>query len=200
MSIRRSRRWFFAACRPTLAAAGDAPGGGGGAAGRRPSRRGARGRRDAEPGTGGRFGQDRRLPSALRGRVSGVLLIGLAALPFVKQSMSLLAASPAEYSPAVLEQKAREIAAAAGYPAKPADSAAWMWTDAEMANWIREERTRQDANGENGSRATRRSFFLTGRVPATCCRLPTDQSNDTPAHGLPGMDRCFWTPAEGCGV
>ena len=63
------------------------------------------------------------------------VLIGVAAAPFVTQSMSLLAVAPAEFPPSVLEQKAREIAAAVGYPAKPTDSAEWMWSDTEMARW-----------------------------------------------------------------
>jgi serine/threonine protein kinase len=63
------------------------------------------------------------------------VLAGLAALPFVMQSMSLLSVSPVEFSPSVLEQKAREISAAVGYPAKPTDSAAWMWADSEMSRW-----------------------------------------------------------------
>jgi len=68
------------------------------------------------------------------------VLVGLAALPFVKQSMSLLAVTSAEYPPEVLEQKAREMAVAAGYSGKPADWMTWMWTDTEMSNWIQEKR------------------------------------------------------------
>ncbi len=51
------------------------------------------------------------------------VLLGLLATPFLEQPISLLSVAPVDYPPEVLQNKAREIAAAVGYPAKPADSA-----------------------------------------------------------------------------
>jgi serine/threonine-protein kinase len=54
------------------------------------------------------------------------VLLSLLAYPFVMQPVSLLALSPMEFPPAVLEAKAREIAAEFGYSAKPRDWAGFF--------------------------------------------------------------------------
>ena len=50
------------------------------------------------------------------------VLLALLAHPFLMRPLSMLAITPMEYPPAVLEQKARDLAAGFGYTAKPADS------------------------------------------------------------------------------
>ena len=64
-----------------------------------------------------------------------LVLIGALALPLLMQSMSVLALAPMDLSPAVLEQKARETAAALGYTAKPADWHSWLENDADLLTY-----------------------------------------------------------------
>ncbi len=117
------------------------------------------------------------------------VLIGLAALPFVLQSMSLLSVSPAEFPPSVLEQKAREISAAVGYPAKPTDSAAWMWSDAEMAHWAEKNipGKREWAKWFSSYTPT---YFLYRQSPRYLLSPPDGSVNgERPPMDLPGMTK-----------
>jgi predicted Ser/Thr protein kinase len=49
------------------------------------------------------------------------VLLALLAYPFLIRPLSMLAVTPMDYPPAVLEQKARDLAAGFGYQAKPVD-------------------------------------------------------------------------------
>ncbi|HLJ48725.1 MAG TPA: serine/threonine-protein kinase [Bryobacteraceae bacterium] len=65
------------------------------------------------------------------------VLLGLLATPFVEQPMSMLAVSPIDYSPEVLQNKAYEIAAAVGYPAKPADWTNWFSFNSGLTTYFK---------------------------------------------------------------
>jgi serine/threonine protein kinase len=54
------------------------------------------------------------------------VLLGLILYPFALRKSSVLALAPLDFSPVVLEQKAREIAAGLGYNQKPADWKSWF--------------------------------------------------------------------------
>jgi serine/threonine-protein kinase len=64
-------------------------------------------------------------------------LLSLLAYPFLMQPVSTLALSPMEFPPAVLEAKAREMAAAFGYPEKPRDWASFFDIRADYLLYFR---------------------------------------------------------------
>jgi predicted Ser/Thr protein kinase len=72
------------------------------------------------------------------------VLLGIAAFPFVMQRLSMLAVAPMELPPAVLEERAREIAVEFGYAAKPVDSAQWLRFGSEMVSHFEKLPGRKD--------------------------------------------------------
>src|SRR5579884_2989157 len=65
------------------------------------------------------------------------VLIGVVLYPFINQSASMLAASPLDHPPEVLEQRARDIAALAGYTAKPLDWTGWFTNQQDMVEYLK---------------------------------------------------------------
>ena len=59
----------------------------------------------------------------------------------VAQHEGMLAQTPMDYSPEVLQQKARDIAATFGYAAKPVDSWATMVRNSEQLDWLAKHRS-----------------------------------------------------------
>lgn len=115
------------------------------------------------------------------------VLASLAVLPWMLQATSMIAASPMEFPPAVLDQKAREIAANAGYRSKPADWASWFFANSdEMAYFEKHSR---------GSHTWRQIFeaespvrFLYRQSPMYLLSRPDgDVKFDRPAMNVPGM-------------
>src|SRR5579884_213842 len=68
------------------------------------------------------------------------VLLAVLAFPFVGRSISLLAGTPLEYEPAVLQQKSRDIASSFGYPARPLDSKAWLQVNNDVIGWLDKHR------------------------------------------------------------
>lgn len=68
------------------------------------------------------------------------VLLAVILYPFFFAPLSLLANSPVEFPPAVLQQKAREIAAVFGYPEKPVDSKGWLRNDVELVNYLKDKK------------------------------------------------------------
>jgi predicted Ser/Thr protein kinase len=67
------------------------------------------------------------------------VLMSLILFPIRMQHLSMMALTPLEYPPAVLEQKARDLAAGFGYTAKPVDwFSAFEW-DNSMIRFLREK-------------------------------------------------------------
>jgi predicted Ser/Thr protein kinase len=65
------------------------------------------------------------------------VLLALIAFPFLMKPLSMLAITPMELPPAVLEQKAREIAASFGYTAKPVDWVASLDWNNELIKYLK---------------------------------------------------------------
>jgi serine/threonine-protein kinase len=66
------------------------------------------------------------------------VLIGLLAIPFISTSDSMLPIIPFDYPPAVLAQKARDIAASHGYVQKPADWIGWLTANEDFVTHFEE--------------------------------------------------------------
>ena len=63
-------------------------------------------------------------------------LVSVLAYPFLMQPISTMALSPMEFPPAVLDAKAREMAAAFGYPDKPKDWASGFETRTDYLDFL----------------------------------------------------------------
>jgi hypothetical protein len=77
-------------------------------------------------------------PAAAWGLLAFVLA-GVVAMPFVARSFQLLPRLPIEKSPAVLEDRARELLRAVGLPAAPADDAWGLGVDWGFIGYVREK-------------------------------------------------------------
>ncbi len=64
-------------------------------------------------------------------------LLTLLCLPLLKQPMSLIAITPMDFTPPVLEQRARDIATAFGYTEKPTDFVSWLSWDNELVTYLK---------------------------------------------------------------
>jgi len=67
---------------------------------------------------------------------AGVVLAGVIATPILKQRTEAFLQTPLDYPPAVLQQKAREMAAGFGYPQRPVDTAFWMNQGLELITYL----------------------------------------------------------------
>jgi serine/threonine-protein kinase len=67
------------------------------------------------------------------------VIICLVAVPFVRQHADALMHAPVDYAPQVLAQKTRDIAAAFGYPKKPADSEIWLRSRDDLLNHLKQQ-------------------------------------------------------------
>jgi len=65
-----------------------------------------------------------------------VALLGLLFLPLIRQRTDAFLQAPADYSPQVLAQKARDIAASFGYPKKPVDWAVRVHYRDDLVAWL----------------------------------------------------------------
>ena len=114
------------------------------------------------------------------------VLLGAVLYPFVQQPASMLASSPMESSPEVLEQKARDIAVEAGYPAKPLDWTGWFFTNEEMVNYL--EKHRANKTWPELFSAESPIDFYYRQSPRYLVSPPDGKVNATrPALNVPGM-------------
>jgi Protein kinase domain len=66
----------------------------------------------------------------------GVVIACVIATPLLKQQSVALMRAPAGFPPEVLRQKSRDVAAAFGYPDKPADAALWLNQRLELLQYL----------------------------------------------------------------
>jgi len=66
------------------------------------------------------------------------IVLCLFTVPLIRQQTDALLHAPLDYPPQVLQQKARDIAAAFGYAKKPADSALWLDYRNDLLSYLKE--------------------------------------------------------------
>jgi predicted Ser/Thr protein kinase len=118
-------------------------------------------------------------------------LLSLLAYPFLMQPVSTLALSPMEFPPAVLEAKAREMAAAFGYPEKPRDWASFFDIRADYLRYFR-NKTPGRKNWRTLFQAEPPVWFIYRQSPFDLASPPDGRIDlDRPAFNVSGMIDLF---------
>ncbi len=116
----------------------------------------------------------------------GVVLVCLIAAPVLKERTGSLYYAPLEFPPEVLNQKAREMAAAFGYPDKPADSDLQLTERAKLRYHLRSLPAPKQWKEWLTSESPVSAFYR--ESPAPLYALPEGYVSDTnPAAIEPGM-------------
>src|SRR5215472_6385131 len=66
------------------------------------------------------------------------IVLCLFAIPMIRQRSDALVHAPLDYTPQVLQQKARDTAASLGYPKKPIDSAFWLEYRKDLLSYLKD--------------------------------------------------------------
>lgn len=69
-----------------------------------------------------------------------VVIVAMTLIPIIGKPTSILAMAPLDYSPPVLEQKARDFAGLFGYDSKPTDSDSWLQYNQPLINFLRQHK------------------------------------------------------------
>ncbi len=115
------------------------------------------------------------------------VLATLAVFPWLMQPISLIAASPVDFPTPVLEQKAREIAAIAGYTSKPADWAGWFFVNIDLISYF-EKKGRGPHSWKQLFEAESPVRFFYRQSPKYLAAFPDGNiASDRPSMDVPGM-------------
>ncbi len=115
-----------------------------------------------------------------------VLALCLFTVPVLRQQVDALMHAPLDYPPAVLQQKARDIAAGFGYTGRPADSALWLDYRTDLLTYLKRLPEPRQWNEWLAAEAPIRAEYR--ESPAPLSAEPFGQaSRDNPAPVRPGM-------------